>query len=80
MSGPVTPSPTGSQGCNPADSQPQEREPQNTVFSTENEVCPSLQTPSKEELETNEKNLTNQGTCDAPGYLGQLVFKLRYSQ
>lgn len=78
MSGPVTPSPTGSQGCHPTESQPQEREPQNhTVFNTENEVVPTLQTPSKEELETNEKNLTHQGTGEAPGYLGQLVFKLR---
>lgn len=77
MSGPVTPSPTGSQGCHPSDSQePHSGLPQ-PVFTTENEVCPSgtVHTPSKEELETNEKNLTHQ--ADTPGYLGQLVFKLR---
>lgn len=38
------------------------------VFTTESE----LHTPSKEEIETNEKNLQQNAA-----YLGQLVFKLR---
>lgn len=78
MSGPVTPSPTGSVGCHPSDNQEPNNGLPHPMYTTENEVCPvtaNIQTPSKEELETNEKNLTNQS--DHPGYLGQLVFKLR---
>lgn len=73
----MTPSPTGSQGCHPSDGPEPHNGMPHPTYSTENEVCPSanIPTPSKEELETNEKNLTNQS--DQPGYLGQLVFKLR---
>jgi hypothetical protein len=39
------------------------------VYSAENEV----HTPTKEEMETNEKNLQQ-----SAAYLGQLVFKLRF--
>lgn len=40
------------------------------VYTTETEA----HTPTKEEIETNEKNLQQSAS-----YLGQLVFKLRYS-
>lgn len=45
------------------------------TFHTENELQDKPTTPSKEELETNEKNLTN--SEGGVGRLGQLVFKLR---
>ncbi|XP_023723886.1 synaptotagmin-4 isoform X1 [Cryptotermes secundus] len=50
------------------------------TFHTENELQDKPTTPSKEELETNEKNLTNSegGVGVGVGRLGQLVFKLRY--
>lgn len=70
MSGHNTPSPTGSgpgaleAGVNGNADQPAPRD----VFATETEV----QAPSKEEIETNEKNLQQNAA-----YLGQLVFKLR---
>ena len=45
------------------------------TFHTENELRDKPTTPSKEELETNEKNLAS--TEGGAGKLGQLVFKLR---
>jgi hypothetical protein len=45
------------------------------TFHTENELQDKPTTPSKEELETNEKNLTS--SEGGIGKLGQLVFKLR---
>jgi hypothetical protein len=45
------------------------------TFHTENELRDKPTTPSKEELETNEKNLASSEGC--PNKLGQLVFKLR---
>lgn len=45
------------------------------TFHTENELQDKPTTPSKEELETNEKNLTS--SEGGVGRLGQLVFKLR---
>jgi hypothetical protein len=45
------------------------------TFHTENELQDKPTTPSKEELETNEKNLTS--SEGSVGRLGQLVFKLR---
>jgi hypothetical protein len=45
------------------------------TFHTENELQDKPTTPSKEELETNEKNLTS--SEGRVGKLGQLVFKLR---
>ena len=45
------------------------------TFHTENELHDKPTTPSKEELETNEKNLASSEGCS--GKLGQLVFKLR---
>lgn len=83
MSGPVTPSPTGSQG--PIHHEGEAVTPRDT-FTTENEIQGPLgsgsghatPSPSKEELETNEKNLTQHGNIQKDGnYLGQLVFKLR---
>lgn len=80
ISGPTTPSPTGSQPPPPTIEEP-------SVFNTENEL--TAQTPSKEEIETNEKNLpdgmggmevSDGMEGDSPGYLGQLVFKLRYKR
>jgi hypothetical protein len=45
------------------------------MFHTENELRDKPTTPSKEEIETNEKNLaSSEGSA---GKLGQLVFKLR---
>jgi hypothetical protein len=45
------------------------------TFHTENELRDKPTTPSKEEIETNEKNLaSSEGSA---GKLGQLVFKLR---
>jgi hypothetical protein len=45
------------------------------TFHTENELQDKPTTPSKEELETNEKNLIS--SEGGVGRLGQLVFKLR---
>jgi hypothetical protein len=45
------------------------------TFHTENELQDKPSTPSKEELETNEKNLSS--SEGSAGKLGQLVFKLR---
>jgi len=45
------------------------------TFHTENELHDKPTTPSKEELETNEKNLSS--SEGSAGKLGQLVFKLR---
>jgi hypothetical protein len=45
------------------------------TFHTENELQDKPTTPSKEELETNEKNLAS--SEGGVGKLGQLVFKLR---
>jgi hypothetical protein len=45
------------------------------TFHTENELQDKPTTPSKEELETNEKNLAS--SDGGAGKLGQLVFKLR---
>ena len=45
------------------------------TFHTENELQDKPTTPSKEELETNEKNLSS--SEGSAGKLGQLVFKLR---
>lgn len=74
MSGPTTPSPTGNVGGalestggnngNERVESPAVRD----VYTTETET----HTPSKEEIETNEKNLQHSAS-----YLGQLVFKLR---
>lgn len=77
MSGPNTPSPTGSAG--PIESgvvsgNIERVEPPPSVkdvYTTESET----HTPSKEEIETNEKNLQQNAS-----YLGQLVFKLRWVQ
>lgn len=79
-SAPHTPSPTGSSGCmaGPLESgvtNVNEKSEQCTivkdvVYSTESEA----HTPTKEEIETNEKNLQQSAS-----YLGQLVFKLRYA-
>ncbi|GLV44143.1 Synaptotagmin 4 [Carabus blaptoides fortunei] len=88
ISGPVTPSPTSSQGITPQqetqehrpESQNQSGEARDT-YTTENEVsAPQTPNPSKEELETNEKNLAHTVQQENPLYLGQLVFKLRYKQ
>ncbi|KAB0791939.1 hypothetical protein PPYR_03739 [Photinus pyralis] len=71
MSGANTPSPIGNDGtietsnANERTESPAVRD----VYTTE---CES-HTPSKEEIETNEKNLQQNAS-----YLGQLVFKLRY--
>ncbi|XP_060527141.1 synaptotagmin-11 [Cylas formicarius] len=78
MSSPHTPSPTGSV-MGPLESgvsSGTQNEPKNgnqvvkDVYATENEI---RHTPTKEEMETNEKNLQQNAS-----YLGQLVFKLRY--
>ncbi|CAH1379593.1 synaptotagmin-4 [Tenebrio molitor] len=79
MSAPHTPSPTGSSSGSMAGplesgvsngSDKMEHAPtMKDVYSAENEV----HTPTKEEMETNEKNLQQ-----SAAYLGQLVFKLRY--
>ena len=45
------------------------------TFHTENELQDKPTTPSKEELETNKKNLSS--SEGSAGRLGQLVFKLR---
>lgn len=45
------------------------------TYRTENELQDKPTTPSKEELETNEKNLSS--SEGSTGKLGQLVFKLR---
>ncbi|XP_017768403.1 PREDICTED: synaptotagmin-11 isoform X2 [Nicrophorus vespilloides] len=76
MSGHNTPSPTGSMhgaleagvNGNMGMVEPLPMPPKN-VFTTESEI----HSPSKEEIETNEKNLEQSAS-----YLGQLVFKLRY--
>lgn len=77
MSGANTPSPTGSGGpmdtsvhekscvADPVEQPPAVRD----VYTTESET----HTPTKEEIETNEKNLLHNAS-----YLGQLIFKLRY--
>jgi hypothetical protein len=79
MSAPHTPSPTGSSSGSMAGplesgvsngSDKMEHAPtMKDVYSAENEV----HTPTKEEMETNEKNLQQ-----SAAYLGQLVFKLRF--
>lgn len=71
MSGANTPSPTGSAG--PLESGVNGNDRMETpvlkdVYIAESET----HTPSKEEIETNEKNLQQSAS-----YLGQLVFKLR---
>ena len=73
LSGPNTPSPSGS--GSPQDGaaingnvEKVEPQPAKDVYTTETET----HTPSKEEIETNEKNLQHSAS-----YLGQLVFKLR---
>lgn len=71
MSGANTPSPTGSGG--PLESgvhigERSESSALKDIYTTETETL----TPSKEEIETNEKNLQQSAS-----YLGQLVFKLR---
>lgn len=78
MSGPNTPSPTGSAGPieggvvsgGGGNDRVDTATPPITkdVYTTEMET----HTPSKEEVETNEKNLQQSAS-----YLGQLVFKLR---
>lgn len=85
MSAPHTPSPTGSVSVGPLESgvvssngeqqQQQQLKPiepiMKDVYNTENEIERNL-APTKEEIETNEKNLQQNAA-----YLGQLVFKLR---
>lgn len=71
MSGANTPSPTGSGGPLESGVCSGEKTEMNTmkdIYTTESE----MHTPSKEEIETNEKNLQQSAS-----YLGQLVFKLR---
>lgn len=73
MSGANTPSPTGN-GGGPMETSTNGNErieppAVRDVYTTESES----HTPSKEEIETNEKNLQNNAS-----YLGQLVFKLRH--
>lgn len=78
MSDAVTPSPTGSHHesdvITPRDAFTAENEVQGPLGSTSGHATPS---PSKEELETNEKNLTQSGDKKDGTYIGQLVFKLR---
>lgn len=74
MSGPTTPSPTGSggpleNGVSSGTERPESAPP--AVKDTFQAEC-ETHTPSKEEIETNEKNLQQNAS-----YLGQLVFKLR---
>ncbi|KAK7792989.1 hypothetical protein R5R35_013174 [Gryllus longicercus] len=79
-----TPSPTTNvappqAGSSPVQENVQKADPgskEQVAFHTENEVKDKPTTPSKEELETNEKNLTNTDPNDRK--LGQLVFKLRH--
>lgn len=66
-----TPSPTGS--VTPyAECMEEHEKPTPVEYETTNET----QTPSKEETETNEKNLAKDAGV-VPTKLGQLVFKLR---
>ncbi|KAL3279346.1 hypothetical protein HHI36_016853 [Cryptolaemus montrouzieri] len=83
MSVPHTPSPTGNpptiggpleNGVSRENGNEREKRDQSIIkdiYTSESET----HTPSKEEIETNEKNLQQSAT-----YLGQLVFKLRYKQ
>lgn len=68
-----TPSPTGSAGPfeNGVSTGTDKTEPAPAVNDTLQTEC-ETHTPSKEEIETNEKNLQQNAS-----YLGQLVFKLR---
>lgn len=72
MSGVTTPSPTGSGGdtnCSLTErSGVYATEQQHGSYTTESEAY----TPTKEEMETNQKNLHHNAS-----YLGQLIFKLR---
>ena len=78
MSAPHSPSPTGSSsgsmagplesGVSNGSDKVEQSTTMKDVYTTENEV----HTPTKEEMETNEKNLQQSAS-----YLGQLVFKLR---
>lgn len=73
MSGPTTPSPTGSiavveSGNGTKTNERPETPATKDAYVSENET----QAPSKEEIEANEKNLQQSAS-----YLGQLVFKLR---
>nr|CAD7423158.1 unnamed protein product [Timema monikensis] len=58
------------------DTQPITIDNKDITFHMENEVKDKPSTPTKDEIETNEKNLAANETV--PGKLGQLVFKLRY--
>lgn len=72
MSGGNTPSPTGSVGGHAEEKSEHSGSHSpvgKDVYTTESES----HTPSKEEMETNEKNLMHNAS-----YLGQLIFKLRY--
>ncbi|KAK4883477.1 hypothetical protein RN001_006796 [Aquatica leii] len=71
LSGPNTPSPIGNEGTIEAGNGSERTDSPvvRDVYTTECET----HTPSKEEIETNEKNLQQNAS-----YLGQLVFKLRY--
>lgn len=72
MSGANTPSPTGSGGGHveeKSDHSGSHSPVAKDVYTTESET----HTPSKEEMETNEKNLMHNAS-----YLGQLIFKLRW--
>ncbi|XP_066993259.1 synaptotagmin-4 isoform X2 [Anabrus simplex] len=86
-SGSGTPSPTSGQiltpqsANSPVQESPQQIEPsekETTVYHTENEIVDKPTTPSKEELETNEKNLT--ASEGGGGKLGKLFFRLRYKR
>lgn len=79
MSAPHTPSPTGSvvgplesgvssNGNHNETNKSETQSVMKDVYNTENET----HSPTKEEIETNEKNLQQSAS-----YLGQLVFKLR---
>lgn len=71
MSGGNTPSPTGSGGGHNEEKSDQSGSHSpvgKDIYTTESEI----HTPSKEEIETNEKNLMHNAS-----YLGQLIFKLR---
>ncbi|KDR15169.1 hypothetical protein L798_11062, partial [Zootermopsis nevadensis] len=77
-----TPSPTvghlspPQSSCSPVTETTTGDEVPKETFHTENELHDKPTTPSKEEIETNEKNLACSES--SVGKLGQLVFKLRY--